>query len=66
MVADKHFWDFRIFITDPELKVKTLALEQVIIKRLLEQEEPVSIQPNSTIYVDMDGVVVDFHTPMIG
>ena len=46
--------------------MKTLALEQAIIKRLLEQEEPVSIQPNSTIYVDMDGVVVDFHTPMIG
>ena len=48
--------------------MKTLALEQAIIKRLLEQEQeaPVSIQPSSTIYVDMDGVVVDFHTPMIG
>lgn len=40
--------------------MKTLALEQVIIKRLLEQEqeEPVSIQPNSTIYVDMDPFVL--------
>ena len=48
--------------------MKTLALEHAIIKRLLEQEqeEPVSIQPNSIIYVDMDGVVVDFHNPMIG
>lgn len=48
--------------------MKTLTLEQAIIKRLLEQEQeaPVSIQPNSIIYVDMDGVVVDFHTPMIG
>ena len=30
-----------------------------------QDEEVRKIQPDSTIYVDMDGVVVDFHTPMI-